>query len=132
MLTAILGAIAVVAICIALINRSKIKEVEERSDDAHRRISEAKTSAEAKVRTLMRSLNLFKAKELVRRGELKEKRIPYDISDACVACAACPPECPVDAISKGEVYVIDFDVCTGCAACVKVCPVNAIAQIQVA
>lgn len=129
MIKFILALIAIIAAGLALINRSRINEVEERADDAHRRVSELKTSSEEKLRNLTRSLSRFKAKELTRAGELKEKKLPFEIDDSCVACAACPPECPVDAISKGEVYVIDFDLCTACAACVEICPVDSISQI---
>ena len=48
------------------------------------------------------------------------------ISDECIACGACLPSCPVDAISEGDIYVIDADSCTDCGACVETCPVDAI------
>ena len=33
----------------------------------------------------------------------------YKITDACVACGTCIGECPVEAISAGDIYVIDPD-----------------------
>ncbi len=49
------------------------------------------------------------------------------ISDECIVCGACLPECPVEAITEGEEkYVIDADLCTDCGACAEVCPVGAI------
>ncbi|MBN2184986.1 MAG: 4Fe-4S binding protein [Candidatus Krumholzibacteriota bacterium] len=49
------------------------------------------------------------------------------ISDECIVCGACEPECPVEAISEGESkYEIDADKCTDCGACVEVCPTEAI------
>ncbi len=50
----------------------------------------------------------------------------HKISDECVACGACISECPVDAISEGDVYVIDADACIDCGACVDACPTSAI------
>lgn len=51
----------------------------------------------------------------------------HKINDACIACGACLPECPVDAISEGDVYKIDPDTCIDCGACVPACPSDAIA-----
>ena len=50
----------------------------------------------------------------------------YRISDECISCGVCEPECPVDAISEGaDKYLIDEDICIDCAACANVCPVDA-------
>ena len=49
----------------------------------------------------------------------------YKIEDTCIACGACPAECPVDAISEGDIYTIDADTCIDCGACAGVCPVEA-------
>ena len=49
----------------------------------------------------------------------------YKISDECIACGACQPECPNGAISEGDVYVIDPSKCIDCGACADVCPVGA-------
>ena len=51
----------------------------------------------------------------------------YKISDACVACGTCIGECPVEAISAGDIYVIDADKCIDCGTCAGVCPSEAIA-----
>ncbi len=50
----------------------------------------------------------------------------YVINDDCIACGACITECPVDAISEGDIYVIDPDICTDCGTCADVCPSEAI------
>ncbi len=52
----------------------------------------------------------------------------YTITEKCTACGACKDECPVDAISEGEVYKIDPEECMDCGACVAVCPVGAIEE----
>lgn len=56
----------------------------------------------------------------------------YKITDDCISCGACEPECPNQAISEGEtIYVIDPDRCTQCVGsfkssrCVETCPVDA-------
>lgn len=55
------------------------------------------------------------------------------ISDECINCDVCEPECPNGAISQGEdIYVIDPNLCTECVGhhdtpqCVEVCPVDCI------
>lgn len=49
----------------------------------------------------------------------------YKINDTCIACGACKPECPVDAIVEGDIYTIKADKCIDCGACAEVCPVDA-------
>ncbi len=54
------------------------------------------------------------------------------ITDECIACGACISECPNEAISEGEPYVINPDLCTECVGffdtpqCQEVCPVDCI------
>ena len=55
------------------------------------------------------------------------------ITDQCINCDVCEPECPNGAISAGpEIYVIDPRKCTECVGhfdtpqCVEVCPVDCI------
>ena len=48
----------------------------------------------------------------------------YVINDSCIACGACVSECPTDAISEGDIYVIDADKCIDCGACAEACPVD--------
>ncbi|MGC8507294.1 MAG: YfhL family 4Fe-4S dicluster ferredoxin [Thiomonas sp.] len=55
------------------------------------------------------------------------------ITDDCINCDVCEPECPNEAIFMGpEIYEINPDRCTECVGhfdtpqCVQVCPVNCI------
>jgi ferredoxin len=55
------------------------------------------------------------------------------ITDHCINCDVCEPECPNGAISEGaEYYVIDPRRCTECVGhhdrprCIEVCPVECI------
>jgi ferredoxin len=55
------------------------------------------------------------------------------ITDECINCDVCEPECPNDAISQGpEIYVIDPGKCTECVGahdtpqCIDVCPADCI------
>lgn len=52
----------------------------------------------------------------------------YVISDDCVGCGTCVPECSVEAIAEGTPYVIDPDKCVDCGDCAAVCPVEAISE----
>jgi len=58
------------------------------------------------------------------------------ITEECINCGACEPECPTEAISEGdEIYVIEAATCVECVghfdapACVEVCPVNCIIKL---
>jgi len=55
------------------------------------------------------------------------------ITDECINCDVCEPECPNEAITAGdEIYEIDPNLCTECVGhyetsqCVEVCPVDCI------
>ena len=55
----------------------------------------------------------------------------YKITDDCISCGVCESECPNDAISEGEINVIDPEKCTECVGiyesskCASICPVEA-------
>ena len=53
------------------------------------------------------------------------------ITDECINCGACEPECPNEAITQGDsIYLVDFAKCTECVGafdtpkCVEICPVD--------
>lgn len=53
------------------------------------------------------------------------------ITEECINCGACEPECPVNAISQGpDIYVIDPNLCVECKGhydepqCQSVCPID--------
>jgi ferredoxin len=54
------------------------------------------------------------------------------ITDECISCGACEPTCPVNAISEGDIYVIDPELCIECVGhfdssqCVAACPADCI------
>lgn len=52
----------------------------------------------------------------------------YKITDECLACGACAGECPVEAISAGDIYTIDAGKCIECGACASICPAGAIVE----
>jgi NAD-dependent dihydropyrimidine dehydrogenase PreA subunit len=54
--------------------------------------------------------------------------LAYRITDECVACGTCLDACPNEAISEGDIYVIDQDKCAECGACVDACPTGAIIE----
>lgn len=57
------------------------------------------------------------------------------ITDECINCDVCEPECPNSAITQGEeIYEIASELCTECVGhfdtpqCVEVCPVDCIPE----
>jgi ferredoxin len=57
------------------------------------------------------------------------------ITEECINCDVCEPECPNGALSAGEdIYVINPELCTECVGhfaspqCIEVCPVDCIVQ----
>ena len=57
------------------------------------------------------------------------------ITEECINCDACEPECPNGAITQGEeTYVVDPELCTECVGhftnsqCIEVCPADCIAS----
>ena len=58
----------------------------------------------------------------------------YKITEECISCGACEPECPNAAIKEGETtFIVDPKKCTECVGaypsskCAETCPVNACA-----
>ena len=56
----------------------------------------------------------------------------YYITEDCISCGACEPECPNQAITEGDIiFIIDPDRCAECVGsfessrCAEVCPVDA-------
>ena len=63
----------------------------------------------------------------------RENSMALIITDDCINCDVCEPECPNGAITQGdEIYVIDPTKCTECVGhydepqCQQVCPVDCI------
>jgi ferredoxin len=50
----------------------------------------------------------------------------YKITKDCIACGARIDNCPMGAITEGEIYHIDPDMCTECGTCLDNCPNDAI------
>jgi len=75
-------------------------------------------------------LGAFPHAQAYRNGALSMSLM---ITDECINCDVCEPECPNEAIYLGpEIYEINPDKCTECVGhfdepqCVQVCPVACI------
>ena len=53
----------------------------------------------------------------------------FKITDQCVNCGACEPDCPVGAIAeKDGARAIDAEKCISCGSCAASCPAEAIVE----
>ncbi|MFH2139272.1 MAG: YfhL family 4Fe-4S dicluster ferredoxin [Pseudomonadota bacterium] len=57
------------------------------------------------------------------------------ITEECINCDVCEPECPNGALTQGDdIYIVDPALCTECVGhyaspqCIEVCPVDCIVQ----
>lgn len=83
-------------------------------------------------------VNIWKREEFFRKCAeciLFENVMALRITEQCINCDMCTPECPNDAIAEGtKTYEIDVLSCTECVGfyenqtCVDVCPINCIEQ----
>jgi len=120
---------AVAALVVGLVALSRGKEANERADDCMRYLFDAKNSQGTEIKELFRQMNRLKARVKRQAGQLDE--VPYEITDACVACGTCETQCPEGAIAPGEIYRIDPDLCTACGSCEEVCPVDACVVMKI-
>ena len=52
------------------------------------------------------------------------------VAEECIGCAACVPECAVNAIELQDVVAaVNAEECIGCEDCIMVCPVEAIVPV---
>src|SRR6476661_8850115 len=99
--------------------------------------TEAPTSVAIRVIRRLRRNTLMEARIMPDHfWQQAERRTPHMalmITDECINCDVCEPECPNEAIFLGpEIYQIDPVKCTECVGhfdepqCVQVCPVACI------
>ena len=70
---------------------------------------------------------------LIKTFFYRSNKMAMKITDECISCGACVPECPTESITEGDIiYVIDAATCVECVGhhdspqCVSVCPVECI------
>lgn len=54
----------------------------------------------------------------------------YKITENCTACGLCFDNCPIGAISEGDIYRINGNRCLECGRCKEGCPEDAILESQ--
>lgn len=59
---------------------------------------------------------------------MASKKYAVPDKSSCVACGACKPKCPRNAIriQRGCFAMIDTELCVGCGKCEKICPIGCI------
>ncbi len=124
--------IAIIALLLAIQNRSSWKRTGEDIDEIRNSLYEFRTN----LKSLRAEWNLKSSKlqiELMQaEGKIKNRKIPYYITKDCIACGSCIPECPVDAITEGTIFEINTRLCIACDKCAAVCPVNACVPVYTA
>jgi ferredoxin len=60
----------------------------------------------------------------------------YTVTEDCINCDACRPECPTESVSIGDdTYLIDPNTCVECVdffdtpKCVELCPIDCIIHL---
>ena len=51
-------------------------------------------------------------------------------ADDCSGCGVCEDRCPAEAITVGDVAIVDVVLCIGCGLCASACPTEAIALVR--
>jgi NAD-dependent dihydropyrimidine dehydrogenase PreA subunit len=69
-------------------------------------------------------------RRMAERGAPKATKPPYVDMKRCNLCGLCEISCPYDAISKGEVLIIDGEKCFTCGLCVTRCKQGALTLEQ--
>lgn len=93
------------------------EDADRREDYIRNRIDDLeKVVLTIRRRALMAEIDVLRA-----TGDLKAD-VPFQISDDCVACGSCAPECPTGAIYEGKIFWIDPKECIACGSCAEVCP----------
>lgn len=75
---------------------------------------------------------------MVRDFTKERQPMAMKITEECIACGACVPECPTESINEGDgiLYVIDASTCVECKGhydsphCITVCPVECIVKAE--
>lgn len=108
---------------------SRSRQALERADDNLRYLTDLKNRVGLDTKDLFRELYHIKVRQLKAAGKLDYA--PYEITDACIACGACEPECPEEAIRPGDAYRIIPDKCSACGSCADICPVEACVEMEI-
>jgi ferredoxin len=117
--------LVIVILLLSIMNRANTRRLDEDIDEIRASLFELRKNSRAGQAEINRRFAEIRIRIMKAHNELPEDRIPYYINADCIACGTCLPECPVNAIHEGDIYLIDPEICIACKKCADVCPVHA-------
>ena len=110
---------------LSVLNRATGKRLGEDIDELRSSLFELRTGQKLIRSQWNRKISEIHVELLHLQKKIPENRIPYLITQDCIACGSCLPECPVNAITEGPIYEIHPALCIACKKCAEICPVGA-------
>jgi ferredoxin len=121
----VLWILLIAVLVIIVMNRASARRCDEDIDEIRSSLFDLRRQAKNRQAEMNRKLAELRVAILKNHGMIPEDRNPYYITSDCISCGTCVTECPVNAITDGDLFEIDPETCIACKKCADVCPVHA-------